>query len=108
MMGVQNERSPRGGASFDADQQIGLVQRLYGDAERNARDGYRGTSAPTTEPPPRHFADIGRELADAATRLRAIAGGIRLSGPTPEAVTDADRTVTGCGRLIAELRQAQA
>lgn len=68
--------------------------------------GYCGLSPRRVASPPRHYADVARDLADAATRLRAIAGGVRLAGPTPEAVTDADRTVTGCGRLIAELRQA--
>jgi hypothetical protein len=55
---------------------------------------------------PRDHASIAEDLAEAATRLRAIAGGIRLAGPTPDALADADRTVTGCGALLRELRQA--
>jgi hypothetical protein len=53
----------------------------------------------------RDFAAVAVDLADAATRLRAIAGGIRLAGPTADALADADRTVTGCGQLLRELRQ---
>lgn len=54
---------------------------------------------------PRDHTSIAEDLAEAATRLRAIAGGIRLAGPTPDALADADRTVTGCGALLRELRQ---
>ncbi|HWG11128.1 MAG TPA: hypothetical protein VN693_06480 [Rhodanobacteraceae bacterium] len=54
---------------------------------------------------PRDYASIAVDLAEAATRLRAIAGGVRLGGPTPEALADADRIVTGCGSLLRELRQ---
>ena len=57
---------------------------------------------------PRDFAAVAVDLAEAATRLRAIAGGIRLGGPTPDAIADADRTVTGCGALLRELRQGLA
>jgi hypothetical protein len=56
---------------------------------------------------PRDHANIADDLADAAIRLRAIAGGIRLAGPTPDALADVDRTVTGCGALLRELRQGQ-
>lgn len=42
----QTRRSPRGGASFEVDQQIGFARQLYGDAERIARAGHlkRGMS----------------------------------------------------------------
>lgn len=57
---------------------------------------------------PREHASVAQDLAEAATRLRAIAGGIRLGGPTREAVTEADRVLTGCGTLLRELRQGLA
>jgi hypothetical protein len=56
----------------------------------------------------RDFAAVAVDLADAATRLRAIAGGIRLAGPTPDALADADRVLVGCNSLLCELRQGQA
>jgi len=105
MNGPQTRRSPRGGAGFEVDQQIGFAQQLYGTSEAAARAGYAGTTPPRTPPTARHYADTARDLADAAGRLRAIAGGIRLGGPTPETIADADRIVTGCGALLRELRQ---
>lgn len=92
----------------EVDQQIGLAVQLYGDAERSARGGYVGTPQRNVAPAPRHYADIARELAQAATRLRATAGGIRLGGPTPESIGEAGRIVAGCETLLRELRQAQA
>lgn len=94
MSAPQTRRSPRGGAGFEVDQQIGFARQLY-----------RGTTPPTTAPAPRNAADVVQELAEAATRLRSMAGGMRLAGPTPEAIADADRLVTGCGALLRELRQ---
>jgi len=107
MSGPQKQRSPRGDAGFEVDQQIGFAQQLYGDAERNARAGYIGTTRRNIAAAPRHYAEVAHDLAEAATQLRAMAGGIRLGGSTPAAIADADRIVTGCGRLIVELRQGQ-
>lgn len=98
-------KRPADEAGRGVDQQIAFAQRLYGDAERSARDGYRGTPAPREAPAQRDYATIAVDLAAAAGRLRALAGGIRLGGPTPEALADADRTVIGCGALLRELRQ---
>jgi len=107
MSAPQMRRSPRGGASFEVDQQIELAAALYGDAERHARAGYIGTPQRNIAAAPRHYAEVAHDLAEAATQLRAMAGGIRLGGSTPAAIADADRIVTGCGRLIVELRQGQ-
>jgi len=106
MNGPQTRRSPRGGASFEVDQQIELAAALYGDAERHARAGYIGTPQRNVAATPRHYAEVAHDLSAAATQLRAMAGGIRLGGPTPAAIADADRLATGIGRLIMELRQA--
>jgi hypothetical protein len=57
---------------------------------------------------PREHASVAQDLAEAATRLRAIAGGVRLAGATPDAITEADRLLTGCGALLRELRQGLA
>lgn len=105
MNAPQTRRSPRGGAGFEVDQQIGFAGQLYGDAERSARAGYTGTPQRNIASSPRHYADVARDLAEAATALRATAGGIRLGGPTPESVGDAGRIVTGCEALLRELRQ---
>jgi len=103
----QTRRSPRGGAGFEVEQQIELAQQLYGDAERNARAGYVGMPQRNVAAAPRHYAEVAHDLAEAATQLRAMAGGIRLGGPNVETIAAADRIVTGCGRLIVELRQGQ-
>ena len=104
MNGPQTRQRPAG-TGREVEKQIDFAQQLYGDAERNARAGYIGTPQRNVAAAPRHYADIARDLAEAATRLRAIAGGIRLGGPTPETIADADRTTTGCSALLRELRQ---
>lgn len=75
-------------------------------SELASRRAYCGITRPSAPPLPRHYADIARDLAEAATRLRATAGGIRLGGPTPASIGDAGRIVTGCEALLRELRQA--
>ena len=104
-MNSPQTRQRPAGTGREVEQQIDFARQLYGDAERNARAGYHGHRPPRTPPTARHYADTARDLADAAGRLRAIAGGIRLGGPTPETIADADRIVTGCSALLRELRQ---
>lgn len=106
-MSAPQTRQRPAGTGREVEQQIALARRLYGSGRdsTSARARYRGTTPPPTAPTPRDSAAIAADLAEAATRLRAIAGGIRLGGPTPGALADADGTVTGCGRLVAELRQ---
>lgn len=106
-MNAPQTRPRPAGTGREVEKQIELAQQLYGDAERNARAGYTGTPQRSVAPAPRHYADIAHDLAEAATQLRAMAGGIRLGGPTPESIGDAGRIVTGCESLLRELRQAQ-
>lgn len=105
---LKRQRPELAGTGREVDHQIKFARELYGTAGANstsARAGYRGTLAPGIAPAPRDAAAIAADLADAATRLRAIAGGIRLAGPTPDALAEADSLLTGCGRLVVELRQ---
>jgi len=106
MNGPQTRQRPAG-TGREVEQQIDFAEQLYGDAERNARAGYIGTPQRNVAAAPRHYAEVAHDLAEAATQLRAMAGGIRLGGPNAETIAAADRIVTGCGRLIVELRQGQ-
>ena len=106
-MNCPQTRQRPAGTGREVEKQIDFAQQLYGDAERNARAGYIGTTRRNIAAAPRHYAEVAHDLAEAATQLRAMAGGIRLGGSTPAAIADADRIVTGCGRLIVELRQGQ-
>ena len=104
----KRQRPELAGTGREVEHQIKFSRELYGNAgadSTSTRAAYRGTFAPAAAPAPRDTAAIATDLADAATRLRAIAGGIRLGGPTPDALAEADSLLTGCGRLIVELRQ---
>jgi hypothetical protein len=57
---------------------------------------------------PRDFAAVTVDLAEAATRLRGLAGALRLGGPSREALAEVDRVLVGCNSLLCELRQGQA
>jgi hypothetical protein len=105
-MNAPQTRQRPAGTGREVEQQIDLARQLYSGGERSARAGYKGTGPRSIAADPRHFATIALDLAGAATRLRAIAGGIRLGGPTADAITQADCIVTGCGSLLRELRQA--
>ena len=94
MSAQKRQRPELAGTGREVEQQIKFASELY-----------RGTTPPTTAPAPRNATDVAQELAEAATRLRAIAGAIRLGGRTPDAIADADRVVCGCGRLVIEPRQ---
>jgi len=106
-MSAPQTRQRPAGTGREVEQQIDFARQLYGDAERNARAGYIGTPQRNVAAAPRHYAEVAHDLAEAATQLRAMAGGIRLGGPNVETIAAADRIVTGCGRLIVELRQGQ-
>jgi len=54
---------------------------------------------------PRNFAAVAVDLAEAAARLRGLAGALRLAGPAPETIAEVDRVLVGCGSLVRELRQ---
>lgn len=104
-MSAPQTRQRPAGTGREVEQQIALAGQLYDARERSARSGYHGTAPRGIAADPRHFASIALDLAAAATRLRAIAGGIRLGGPTTDAISQADSIVTGCGALLRELRQ---
>jgi len=106
-MSAPQTRQRPAGTGREVEHQIDFARQLYGDAERNARAGYIGTPQRNVAAAPRHYAEVAHDLAEAATQLRAMAGGIRLGGPNVETIAAADRIVTGCGRLIVELRQGQ-
>lgn len=105
-MNAPQTRLRPAGTGREVEQQIELARQLYSGGERDARAGYCGTVPRRIAADPRHFATIALDLAGAATRLRAIAGGIRLGGPTTDAISEADSVVTGCVALLRELRQA--
>ena len=96
------------GTGREVEHQIKFASELYGGAgadSTSARAGYRGAFAPAAAPAPRDAATIATDLLSAATRLGAIAGGMVMTGPTWDVLADADRVITGCGRLVVELRQ---
>lgn len=107
-MNAPQTRQRPAGTGREVEKQIELEQQLYGHRPADstaARDGYHGTRPPVIAPAPRNTATVAVDLAAAATRLRAIAGGIRLGGPMPDALAEADRTIAGIGGLLRELRQ---
>jgi hypothetical protein len=96
------------GTGREVENQIKFASELYGGTGADsisARAGYRGTFAPGAAPAPRNAAAIATDLLAAAARLGTIAGGMAMTGPTWEVLADADRVITGCGRLVVELRQ---
>jgi hypothetical protein len=101
----QIRRSPRGGASFEVDQQIGFARQLYGDAERTARAGYRGATRLPTPPSPRDPTVIARDLHAASAHLADLAELIGAEHFDAQTLTNADALLVGAGRLICELRQ---
>ena len=105
MSAPQTRRSPRGGAGFEVDQQIGFMRQLYGDAERTARAGYRGATPRPTPPSPRDPAAIARDLHAASGHLADLAELIGAEHFDAQALTNADALLVGAGRLICELRQ---
>ena len=105
MDGTQTRRSPRGGAGFEVDQQIGFARQLYGDAERSARAGYRGTTRSPTPPSPRDPTAIARDLHAASGHLADLAELIGAEHVDAQTLTSADALLVGAGRLICELRQ---
>ncbi|HJR14258.1 MAG TPA: hypothetical protein VJ833_10210 [Rhodanobacteraceae bacterium] len=105
MDGPQIRRSPRGGASFEVDQQIGFARQLYGDAERTARAGYRGATRSPALPSPGDPAAIARDLHAASGHLAALAELIGAEHFDAQTLTNADALLVGAGRLICELRQ---
>ncbi|MGH8125979.1 MAG: hypothetical protein ACREPK_09060 [Rhodanobacteraceae bacterium] len=104
MNGPQTRRSPRGGASFEVDQQIDFARQLYGDAERAARAGYRGATLVRTPPSPRDPVAIARDLHAASGHLAALAELIGAERFNAQTLTNADALLVGAGRLICELR----
>jgi hypothetical protein len=54
---------------------------------------------------PRDFAAIAVDMTEAAIRLRALGDALRRRGPASSVIAEADRTVTGCGVLLRELRR---
>lgn len=105
MDGPQIRRSPRGGASFEVDQQIGFAQQLYGDAERTARASYRGATRLSTTPLSREPAAIARDLLAASGHLADLAELVGAEHFDAQTLTNADALLVGAGRLICELRQ---
>jgi hypothetical protein len=105
MPGPQIRRSPRGGAGFEVDQQIGFARALYGDSERSARAGYRGTALPPTPPTPRDAIVIARDLRAASGHLADLAELIGAESFDAQTLTNADALLVGASRLICELRQ---
>ncbi len=104
----KRQRPELAGTGREVEQQIKFASELYGSASADstsARAGYRGTFAPGPAPAPRNAAAIATDLLAAAARLGKIAGGMVMTGPTWEVLADADRVITGCGRLVVELRQ---
>ena len=101
----QIRRSPRGGASFEVDQQIELAQQLYGTNEAVARAGYRGTTRPPTRPSPRDPLAIAHDLYAAAEHLADMAEDYAAGVYDQRALSSTDALLVGCGRLVLELRQ---
>ena len=104
MDGPQTRRSPRGGAGFEVDQQIGFARQLYGIGERTARAGYRGTALPPTFPAPRDPIAIAHDLHAASGHLADLAELIGAERFDTRTLTNADALLVGAGRLICELR----
>jgi len=104
MDGPQTRRSPRGGAGFEVDQQIGFARQLYGDAERSARAGYRGATRAPAPPSPRDPVAIARDLHAASGHLADLAELIGAEHFNAQTLTNADALLVGASRLICELR----
>lgn len=105
MASPQTRRSPRGGAGFEVDQQIGFARQLYGTGERAARAGYCGVALPPTSPTPRDPTAIARDLHAASGHLADLAELIGAEHFDAQTLTSADALLVGAGRLICELRQ---
>jgi hypothetical protein len=101
----QTRRSPRGGASFEVDQQIGFARQLYGTSESAARAGYRGATRSPTRPSPRDPAAIARDLHVVSGHLADLAELIGAEHFDAQTLANADALLVGAGRLIVELRQ---
>lgn len=108
MNAPQTRRSPRGGAGFEVDQQIGFARQLYGDADRAARAGYRGATRSPAASSPRDPAAIARDLRAASGHLADLADLIGAEQFDGQTLTNADALVVGAGRLICELRRRLA
>jgi len=100
----QTRRSPRGGASFEVDQQIGFARQLYGTRDCAARAGYHGTALPRTRLPSRDPTAIARDLHAASGHLADLAELIGTEHFDAQTLTSADALLVGAGRLICELR----
>lgn len=105
MSAPQTQRSPRGGASFEVDQQIDFARQLYGDPERTARAGYRGVVRSPAPRSPRDPVAITRDLRAASGHLADLAELIGAEHFDTQTLTNADALLVGTGRLICELRQ---
>lgn len=105
MAGSQIRRSPRGGAGFEVDHQVGFARQLYGTSERTARAGYRGAALPPISPTPRNPIDIARDLRAASGHLADLVELIGAESFDAQTLTNADALLVGAGRLICELRQ---
>ena len=104
MDAAQTRRSPRGGAGFEVDQQIGFAHQLYGTRECTARAGYHGTALPPTSPTPRTTEAIARDLRAASGHLADLAELIGAESFDAQTLTNADALLVGASRLICELR----
>jgi len=93
------------GTGREVEDQIEFGRKLYGDAERTARAGYRGAT-PRPEPPsPRDPVAIARDLHAASGHLSDLAELIGADHFDGQTLTNADALLVGAGRLICELRQ---
>lgn len=104
----KRQRPELAGTGREVEQQIKFASELYGATSADttaARAGYRGITPPRTAPTSRDSFAISTDLLGATGRLGAIAGQMSMFGPTWELLAEADRLLTGCGRLVVELRQ---
>ena len=99
MDGTQTRRSPRGGAGFEVDHQVGFTRQLYGTSERTARAGYHGAALPPTSPTPRNPIDIARDLRAASGHLADLAELIGADSFDAQTLTNADALIVGAGQL---------
>lgn len=94
-MGAPESRNPPGVAGFEsADLGLGLQPHLI--TQRNGL------------PAPRDLQTIASELYQAAERLADMAEILAAGVPDDRALSTVDVLLTGCGRLITELRQQRA
>ena len=104
----KRQRPELAGTGREVEQQIKLASELYGAASADttvARAAYLGITPPRTAPTSRDSFAISTVLLGATARLGAIAGQMSMFGPTWDLLTEADRILTGCSRLVVELRQ---